>query len=136
MALLEEGILMSPDHHVDIQPLLRAAISEVETGLFEGRVLELDLCVSGSTVEEVCQEIEYALRVSYYAAIHEGLTPFADLVEAIDPREERQWGKMCQRSSWQMELETEVIRALAIALRVPTLPNGDQVAVFAYNNAA
>lgn len=94
-------------------------------GQFEAQLLPFDIVVSAPSMDELIHELEHVLCMEYQIARRLGCTPFANLgaspalfweifdraVEQGSPAETR-----------DLELPSEVMDALAIALRSPQPP--------------
>lgn len=95
---------------------LRAIIRQTEERWFEALLLELDIAVAATSVEDVVVQIERALILEYQVARELGQTPFACAVRSVPQELERYLWTSKGNKQYPLDLPDEVVDALAIAL--------------------
>jgi hypothetical protein len=100
---------------VKLEPMLRVKIEKTDD-LYEGYLLELNLVVSGLSVDEVCEEVEHAITVAYHAAVNEGQAPFVSMISSPNTIDETTW-RYSEHESREMNVSNEVMQGLATAFR-------------------
>lgn len=103
---------------IEMPPLLRAIVSRSEDDLWEAKLLELNIAVSAEDQDDLCKEIEHALRVAYHAALKYGCTPLVGFVrDQIDEQDLAHFDSVDTPSLHHLSLDAEIMAALNMALR-------------------
>jgi hypothetical protein len=100
----------------DGQNKLRAIVSRWSGGL-QAQLLELDIAVQGTDLDQILAEFSHAITVSYEIAMDLGEVPFLNLREP--PKATRDRWRSCNRTPGSVKLTKEIVMALATALRWP-----------------
>jgi len=98
---------------------LRAVImSSGDDSFFEAQLLELDIAVSASSVDDLFAEIEHALILEYHLANRYGTVPFSSFVNRVPPKYEEMWGSVADDPIGvrSLNIPDEVAEALANVL--------------------
>lgn len=104
------------------------AIARNVGGLIEAQLLELDIAVSASNVDDLVREIEHAIIAEYMIAREHGFTPFAAIAHRT-PEHFKAWWPVAAAegdrslTTRDLNLPDEVMDALAIALHTPGRPS-------------
>jgi hypothetical protein len=99
--------------------LLRAQV-RAESGWWEIKLLDLDIAADGASEDEMLRQLEESLIAEYHLALDAGKTPFVAITLAIPTEAHRPWQGNPKKLR-PLNLPDEVQRALAAALRQPTL---------------
>ena len=100
---------------------LRALVRSSEDGGCEAQLLELDIAVHAANEDALLRQLEYILTAEYTLAMEAGLTPFANMVKATPQAFHDGWEASGLPKVRPINLGTEVVQALAIALHTPKL---------------
>lgn len=95
---------------------LRAVIiPSSNENFFQAQLLELDIAVSASSVDELFAEIEHVLMLEYHLANRYGTVPFSSFVNRVPPTFEEMWKSVGDDSMGvrTLDIPDEVVEALA-----------------------
>jgi len=98
---------------------LRAVImSSGNDSFFEAQLLELDIAVSASSVDDLFAEIEHALILEYHLANRYGNIPFSSFANRVPPKYEQMWASVADDPIGvrSLNIPDEVAAALANVL--------------------
>ena len=86
---------------------------------FEAQLLELDIAVSATSVDELFLEIEHALIMEFHLANQYGTVPFSSFLNPVPEKFEKMWASVGDDPIGVrgLNIPSEVAEALARALR-------------------
>lgn len=84
-------------------------------GLWEAKLLELDIAVTAKTEEALLSEIAYALTAEYKLAVEKGLAPFNAILNCVPTAYHDNYAAAGIPGIRPLPLPVEVLQALAIA---------------------
>jgi len=92
-----------------------SAVVATKDGGVEAQLLEFDIAARGATIEDILEELGYAITLSYEIAMDLGQTPFINLPKA-PPHFQMRWNDSPAKQVGVIDLPEDVGLALAIAL--------------------